>query len=502
MIRQHASSTTRITVNILMRWRPLILTAFIALTVLPSVHSRAQEKSDLATFRRLHDELREKMAEDLATATTYLDSQIEANPESEDLNVLRQSLASRLAAEENFKAANDQYSKLIDFQIKQLARPQNQFGLWMTIQSMQAVASESGNSDALETEINRAHEALTSKQAGFDVQLHPVSQLIVVKARMLADDDQDESATALVEAQLEKLEKINQSDQATDQTMQAYVAMLRSLTDDAQDNALWQDDSIERIQSVVNQAIEKFPESIQLQSSYAEIQLAKVTRWNQEDTEATNKLIDETMTKLEQFASKNPAVRATLKRIELRKMELSSVKPKESLVGKPAPDWDIDAWVNTIAMDRDDLKGKVVLLDFWAMWCGPCIATFPHLREWREEFGDEKFEIVGVTAYYNYQWDDEKKRASRSKEEVSSAEERQTIASFLDHHKLKHPVIVTPEGSKMSSLYGAAGIPHVVIIDQDGVVQLVKTGAGEKTAKAIHAKLKKLLTLEDEAPKD
>ena len=59
---------------------------------------------------------------------------------------------------------------------------------------------------------------------------------------------------------------------------------------------------------------------------------------------------------------------------------------------------------------------------------------------------------------------------------------------------MEHPVIVCPKDSEMSSKYGARGIPHVVLIDQEGTVQLVKTGSGEETAKAIHAKIKELLT--------
>ena len=488
-MNRRSTPTTQAIVVFPMRWRVFIFVAFAALTVLPAVRSFTQETNGLDAFRKLHNELREKMAEDLVVATTFLESRIESSPDSEDLNVLRQSLASRLAAEGNFTAANEQYSRLIDFQIRHVDQPQSQFGLWMTIQSMRAVAEESGNSKSLSAAVGRAHDALS----GDDAQLHPASQVAVLKGRLLVDDDKDDAAQALIQSQLEKLEAANQPIRATDESMQAYVAMLRTLCDEGEDNELWLEDSITKIQSVTQRAIDLFPDSVPLQTSYAETQLLRITRWNQDDVKATNELIDRVLSKLEQFASKNPAVRATLKRIELRKMELSSVKPKESLVGKPAPEWDIDEWVNTIDMDRDDLEGKVVLLDFWAMWCGPCIATFPHLREWREEFGDEKFEIVGVTAYYNYQWDDEKERASRSKEEVSPVEERQTIASFLDHHKLEHPVIVTPEGSKMSSQYGVRGIPHVVLIDQEGVVQLVKTGAGEATAREIHAKIKDLL---------
>ncbi|MGB7343203.1 MAG: TlpA disulfide reductase family protein [Pirellulaceae bacterium] len=460
-----------------------------ALVVLFSASPLAQEQSDLATFRKLHDDLRERMAEDLIAATTFLEAKIAESPDSEDLNVLRQSLSSRLAAEGNFKAANDQLGKLLEFQIQHIDQSQNQFGIGMTIQSMQEIVNESGNSDALDDAVERAFLALTKR----DSALLPTSQLVVLKARGLADANDDDGAKALVTTFLKKLDAINRSDDATSETMQAHVNMLRSLTSEEDDNDLWLDDSIKTLDSVVELAIEKFPDSLPLQTSYADTQLQKITRWNQDDPDAMNKLVDKTIETLEPFAAKNMAVRAALKRIELHKIHIASVKPKESLVGKQAPEWDIDAWVNTIDMQRDDLKGKVVLLDFWAMWCGPCIATFPHLKDWREEFGTEDFEIVGVTTYYNFEWDDDKERATRSRDEVSSEDERQAIASFLDHHKLKHPVIVTPEGSDMNGQYGVRGIPHVVLIDGDGVVQLVKTGAGEKTAKEIEAKIKELL---------
>jgi peroxiredoxin len=67
------------------------------------------------------------------------------------------------------------------------------------------------------------------------------------------------------------------------------------------------------------------------------------------------------------------------------------------------------------------------------------------------------------------------------------------LAKFLEHHQLEHPVLVTPKGSEMAGQYGVRGIPHVVLIDREGVVQLVKTGAGEATAKEIHAKIKELV---------
>jgi thiol-disulfide isomerase/thioredoxin len=218
-----------------------------------------------------------------------------------------------------------------------------------------------------------------------------------------------------------------------------------------------------------------------------------ITQWQQDDPEATAERIELVGKQLSPLALRNRSLQAILRRIQSHQQRMEEAKPPETLVGKPVPKWDIDAWVNVPETSQDAFAGKVVLIDFWAMWCGPCIATFPHLRQWREEFGDQGFEIVGVTQYYNFLWDAEAKRASQADDPVEAASERETIDLFLDHHQLEHPVFVTPKESGMSSEFGVRGIPHVVLVDREGIVRLIKTGAGEQTAEEIHAKIKELL---------
>ena len=101
-----------------------------------------------------------------------------------------------------------------------------------------------------------------------------------------------------------------------------------------------------------------------------------------------------------------------------------------------------------------DLKGKVVLIDFWAIWHGPCIATFPHLREWREKYSDKGLVIIGLTRKYNYEWNADTGRASKIQGENTVEQEHEMLAHFAKHHQLKH-VIGIQKDRAISDYYGS-----------------------------------------------
>lgn len=198
---------------------------------------------------------------------------------------------------------------------------------------------------------------------------------------------------------------------------------------------------------------------------------------------------DERVKALAENAKRNLDRMAQSLEMELKRAEL---------IGQKAIPLQADAFVNGEPLKDEDLKGKVVLLDFWAVWCGPCIATFPHLREWQEKYADKGLVIIGVTNYYKYDWDDEQKRI-KSVPDFAPEDERKALVRFAEHHELKHRFMVTPSGSTFAKDYAVTGIPQAVLIDKEGNIRMIKVGSGDANAQALDQLIKELLGVEEGA---
>jgi peroxiredoxin len=141
---------------------------------------------------------------------------------------------------------------------------------------------------------------------------------------------------------------------------------------------------------------------------------------------------------------------------------------KEVAVGKPYKDFGLATPEGEILTVSDVHHGNVLLIDFWASWCGPCRRANPELVKMYGEYHDRGFEVLGVSL--------DTDRASWLK---AIADDN------LSWHQISDIKGWECEGSK---LYGVPAIPHAVLIDRDGIIT-AKNLHGEELRKAIESLL-------------
>ena len=154
--------------------------------------------------------------------------------------------------------------------------------------------------------------------------------------------------------------------------------------------------------------------------------------------------------------------------LDYRQQVAQQSQPAAGSVKKKAPDFALKT-ADGATIRLSDLRGKVVLLNFWATWCPPCKAEMPDLNALYEKYGTERdFVVLGVNM------------------EEGAAE----VIAFATPRKLTLPLLLDSDGKVSSDRYAIRSLPTSLIIDREG--NICDTWVGQISREAMEARLQRV----------
>lgn len=137
-------------------------------------------------------------------------------------------------------------------------------------------------------------------------------------------------------------------------------------------------------------------------------------------------------------------------------------------VGKPAPSFELPKADQSGNLSLDALRGSVVIVDFWASWCGPCRKSLPHLQSLEAKYKDLKVLTVNI--------DDKEKNAF----------------DFIEEHGLELTVLMDRQKTVVEA-YNVSSMPTALLIDRKGIVRFVHSGYTERHMEQLEEEIISLL---------
>jgi thiol-disulfide isomerase/thioredoxin len=153
-----------------------------------------------------------------------------------------------------------------------------------------------------------------------------------------------------------------------------------------------------------------------------------------------------------------------------------------TMEGKPAPELETAQWVGTHSPKLAALRGRPVLLFFWAHWCSDCKGEVETLAKLRRTFAAQRLAVIGPTRLYGY---------VAGGEDASPAQERRYIEQVKGQYYSALADMPAPLSAANFVIYGASTTPTLVLIDGAGVVRYYHPGAASEAE--LTAKIREVL---------
>lgn len=144
---------------------------------------------------------------------------------------------------------------------------------------------------------------------------------------------------------------------------------------------------------------------------------------------------------------------------------------KQAMKGDEAPDFTLSD-LNGSDVRLSDLRGKVVLIEFWATWCPPCRESIPAMNEIYKRYNEKGLVILGISV-------DKGQNVAED------------IRAFVKEYSILYPVLI--DSKNINNLYGVYSIPTTFLIDKDGKVILKNIGFSPELEDKLSKEIERLL---------
>ena len=179
---------------------------------------------------------------------------------------------------------------------------------------------------------------------------------------------------------------------------------------------------------------------------------------------------------------------ANLYRMTVSRFPDKADDAERALVARPAdrvatpPELTVAEWLEQQPLKLAELRGRVVLIDFWYEWCGPCRMSFPALRDWQKKYGERGLTVIGLTDL------------ERSFDAAKSREEKmEMLRRFKQESKMAYAVAVAERAEDNLPEYGVSAFPTAVLIDRRGAVRFISIGVSPSELSRLGDMVEKLV---------